>query len=331
MKKELIALYKELLFNVPQTTPTLKSYAIVDSIRDEKVKEKILFSELNHVDLWHEELFENEQEVPLYLIELEKENELLDYLLTQHTKSIATYFISPYSLETLQTYYSMFTHVNIEVEENNINKGIFGFYDPNILANYIQTLYTEEKIDEFFAGVAMWLSPSVDIETELYIAFRDKEGEVDDVTLDLSSLLQEENPSFNFDNASLPTLANLEAYAHEVTIEYVQVKMFDDVEKVKFIDDIFREYKAEGHTFYYPEEFNKELAFNLFDEAQHLGFASEAGKYKYILLALLVSKPISELKIYNQLVLPSTEEQRIDMLDTLITNIIEKRRIANGN
>jgi hypothetical protein len=330
MTKELITLYKELLFNVPQTTPSLKTYAIGDSIRDEKVKEKILFSNLNHTDLWHEELFENEQEVPLYLVELEKENELLDYLLNHHQKSIATYFISPYSLETLQTYYSMFTHVNIEVEENNANKGIFGFYDPNILANYIQTLYTQEKVDEFFAGAAMWLSPSVEIETELYIAFRDKEGEVDDVSIELTSLLEEENPSFNFDNASLPTLPNLEAYAHEVNIDHTQVKMFDDVEKVKFIDDIFREYKAEGHTFYYPEEFNKELAFNLFDEAKNINILSEAGVYRYILLGLTVSRPMNELKFYGDIVNAPDEDAKIKIMDEMMNKIIEQRRRDNG-
>lgn len=331
MTKEYINLYKTLLFNVPNTTPPLKTYAIVDSIRDEKVKEKILFSNLNHTDLWHEDLFENEQEVPLYLIELEKDNALLDYLLTQHKESIATYFISPYSLETLQSYYSMFTHVNIEVEENNVNKGIFGFYDPNILANYTQTLYTQEKVDEFFAGVAMWLSPSVEKVEELYLAYRTKEGEVDDVNLQLEPLLKEENPSFNFDDVSLPTLANLEEYAHEVEIDHTQVKMFDDVEKTRFINGIFREYKIKGYTFYHDNKFNKERSLIFFEESKNLGLLSEAGKYKYILLALLVSKSISELKIYSKLVLPSSEEEKISMLDTLITNIMEKRRIANDN
>ena len=127
------------------------------------------------------------------------------------------------------------------------------------------------------------------------------------------------------------TLANLEEYVHEVSIDYVQVKMFDDVEKTRFINGVFREYADKGYTFYHHNEFNKERAFTFFDEAKYLGFISEAGKYKYILLALLVSKPIAELEIYSQLVLPSTEEHKIDMLDTLITNIMEKRRIANGN
>jgi len=330
MKNELIALYKELLFTVPNTTPTLKTYAIVDSIRDEKVKEKILFSGLNHTDLWHEELFENEQEVPLYLIKLEKENDLLDYLLDNHTKSIATYFISPYNLDTLQRYYSYFTHVNIEVEPGEFQKGIFGFYDPNILPNYIQTLHTQEKIDEFFAGVAIWLSLHVEKEDELYIAYRTKDAQVDDVALQLTQLTKEENPMLNFDDVSLPTLANLEEYAHEVFIDQIQIEMFDDVEKRRFVDGIFEEYYRKGYTFYLNEDFNKERSLDLFDEAERLGLSSESGKYKYILLSLLLPKPLHEMKLYLHLQ-QEVEANKIELLDKAITEVMKKRRITNAN
>jgi len=330
MKKELITLYKKLLFNVPQTTPTLKTYAIVDSIRDEAVKEKILFSQLNHTDLWHEELFENEQEVPLYLIELEKDNDLLDYLLSKHKESIATYFISPYSIETLQAYYSRFTHVNIEVEKENFQKGIFGFYDPNVLSNYIQTLYTQEKIDEFFIGAAMWLAPSVEKADELYIAYRTKEAAVEDVNLQLKHFIKEEHPMIDFDDVSLPTLANLEAYTHEVFIDQIQIAMFDEMEKMKFIDNIFKAYKEEGHQFYHPETFNKELALKLFDEAKSLNIVSEAGIYRYILLGLTVLKPMKELKLYHDIVNTENEESKIRIMDDFMNKILEKRRETNG-
>jgi len=81
MKNRYQALYKQLLFRLPNTTPALKTYAIVDSIRDESVKEKIPWSGLNHLDLWHEELWEHELEVPLYLL--------------------ASYFISPYRIDPM--------------------------------------------------------------------------------------------------------------------------------------------------------------------------------------------------------------------------------------
>jgi len=328
MKKEYLTLYKELLFNLPQTTPALKTYAIVDSIRDEAVKEKILFSGLNTIDLWHEELFENEQEVPLYLVELEQKNELLAYLLSQYDKSIATYFISPYDIDTLQSYYSMFTHVNIEIEENNFQKGIFGFYDPNILPNYIQTLYNEEKVDEFFAGVAMWLSPSVEKEDELYIAFRDKDGEVDDVNLQLAQFIKENATMLHFDDVAFPDTSYLQA--HEVYIDQKQIAMFDDVEKVKFINDIFREYKVEGQVFYFNEERNKELAYSLYDEAKSLNIVSEAGIYRYILIGLTVLEPMNKFNFFQDIVQAHDEDTKIEMMDKIMNDIISKRREANG-
>jgi len=327
MTEALNTLYKTLLFNVPNTTPPLKTYAIVDSIRDEAVKEKILFSGLNTVDLWHEELFENEQEVPLYLIELEKDNELLDYLLNNHKESIATYFISPYDIDTLQSYYSMFTHVNIEIEADDFQKGIFGFYDPNIMPNYIQTLYTEAKVDEFFSGVAMWLTPSVEKVDELYIAFRDKKGEVDDITLQLETLSKEEHPQLNFDDVQFPNTSTL--YTHEIYIDSQQLKMFDEMERVKFIDGIFDEYKKEGHTFYYPDEFNKELAVKLLDEAKSIGISSEGGVYHYILLALSVSKPMKEMPFYGKIVYTKDIDERNSIMDDIMNEIIEARRSVN--
>ena len=327
MKKELIKLYKELLFTVPQTTPTLKTYAIVDSIRDEQVKEKILFSGLKHIDLWHEELFENELEVPLYLIELDKKNELLDYLLSQHTQSIATYFISPYSLETLQTYYSMFTYVNIEVEENNSNKGIFGFYDPNILSNYIQTLYNEEKVDEFFAGTALWLVPSVEKEDELYIAFRDKDGQIEDVNLQLSNLIEEETPMFDFNNISLPTLVNLEEYAHEVEIDYEQVQILDGFEKQKYLDEVFVRAKEDEYVFKNDEKTNREKANELFDEAKGLGVESEDGVYKYIIIALLANKPLKEFAFYGELGQVSNKDAKKEIVNETLWKTIQGREL----
>jgi len=197
MTQTQIALHKRLLFSLPSTSPALKTYAIVDSARVEEVKEKVLFSQLSYVDLWHEELWELEQESPLYLIELEKDNDLTDYLLSYHKESIATYLISPYSLEVLNAYYRMFTYVKLEIEKGVIEDVMFGFYDPNVLPDYIDSLYTQEKIDELFMGIAMWLMPSIEEEESLYIAFKDKEGEIEDVRIDLTPLENEPFPSLD--------------------------------------------------------------------------------------------------------------------------------------
>ncbi len=135
----------------------------------------------------------------------------------------------------------------------------------------------------------------------------------------------------DFDDVSLPTLANLEAYAHEVFIDQIQIEMFDEMEKMKFINGIFKAYKEEGHQFYHPETFNKELALKLFDEAKSLNIVSEAGIYRYILLGLTVLKPMKELRLYHEIVNTENEESKIAIMDDFMNKILEKRRETNGN
>jgi hypothetical protein len=330
MTKEFIELYKTLFFTLPSTTPTLKTYAIVDSARDDKLIEKLVFSNLNSIDLWHEDFWELEQSRPLYLVELEEENVFLDYLLSQREQSVATYFISPYSLETLQAYYNKFTYVTIEEEPNRFEKVLFGFYDPNVLAEYIQTLYNQEKIDEFFAGVAMWLMPSLEKEDELYIAFRTKDGEVDDVNLQLSNIIKEENPSLNFDDVSLPTLANLEEHTHEVTIDYTQMQIFDEEEKTKFIEDVFEKLKKDIYTFNHSEESSKEKAFSFLSIAKTLGIESREGIYDFIVYGLLSPVPIQETQVYHKLRELPNEESKKDLLSLEIWNIMQYRKEMNN-
>jgi len=326
MKKEYIALYKKLLFDLPQTTPPLKTYAIVDSARDESFKESVVLSGLSYVDLWHEEMFELEQQRPLYLVELQKNNPLIQQLLEAYDKSIATYFISPYRLETLKSYYSFFTYVQIEEMQEQYSEAIFGFYDPNILPNYIQTLYNQEKIDEFFAGIAMWLSPSVEKEDELYLAFRSKAGHIEDVNLQLQPLLEEEQPSFNFDDVAFPDTHYL--HAHEVYIDQKQLAVFDEMEKQKFVDKLFEEYRFKGYNFYMDEE--KQKALKSYNEAQTLGFKTEGGYYKYILLSMLLPQPLSQFDLYHKLLELREEEDKIALLEQAI-NEVKQRSTHNGN
>jgi hypothetical protein len=344
MKKELITLQKNLLFNLPPTTPSLKTYAIVDSLRDESVKEKIPWSGLNYLDLWHEELWEHELEVPLYLVELEEDNEFTEYLLVNSDKDLASYLISPYRLEVLQHYYSFFTYPEIDKEGFEkygrkeqtpagtqwSRKVYFGFYDANVLADYIQTLYTEEKIDEFFAGVAMWLVPSGTEESELYIAFRDKTGIVDDVNLDLTQLLEVENPMLSFDTVSFPTIPNLEDYAHEITLDLKQMELFEQRHRRKFIDNVFYWAQKEKYIFPNTVEESKKRALILFDEANALGLESEEPVYQYIVYALLVDRPMHETIVYQKLTHMQKEESKSKLLIQEIWRVLQFQRRANG-
>ncbi len=344
MSKKYITLQKNLLFNLPSTTPKLKTYAIVDSLRDESVKEKIPWSGLNYLDLWHEDLWEHELKIPLYLVELEEENAFTEYLLSNRDKELASYFISPYRLEVLQHYYNFFTYPEIDKEgfekygrkeatpkgKEWSRKAYFGFYGANVLADYIETLYSEEKIDEFFAGVAMWLVPSSEEESYLYIAYRDKEGWIDDVNLDLSQLRDIEAPMLDFDRVSFPTIPNLEDYAHEVTLDLKQMELFEQRHRRKFVDNVFYWAEREGYTFYHSKEFNKKRAFELFGEANSLGLESEDAVYKYIIYALLVLKPMEETTVYQKLRQMPNEKTKTALLTQEIWKILQFQRRANG-
>ena len=341
MSKKYITLQKNLLFNLPSTTPKLKTYAIVDSLRDKTIKDKIVWSGLEYLDLWHDDLWEFEQEVPLFLIKLEKENELTDYLLNSTEKGSVSYCISPYRIEVLQRYYSFFTHPEIDKEgfrkygrNEPTPKGMewsrkvyFGAFASDTLPDYIETLYSEEKIDEFFAGVAMWLVPSSEEESYLYIAYRDKEGWIDDVNLDLSQLRDIEAPMLDFDRVSFPTIPNLEDYAHEVTLDLKQMELFEQRHRRKFVDNVFYWAERDGWGFEHDTARQKQKAMHLFSEANSLGIESEAGVYAYILYGLSLTIPPQQTPLYEKLQTVATEAQKIELLQEILFSILKQRRI----
>ena len=328
MTQELISLYKRLLFAVPNTTPRLKTYAIVDSVRDESVNEKVAFSMLNHVDLWHEEFWENEQDVPLYLVELEKDNDFTDYILSQHNESIATYFISPYGLEALRAYYRMFTLVTLEQEIDTFERVLFGFYDPNVLPEYVESLHNEDKIDEFFMGTAMWLMPNIEKEEILYIAFRDKKGNIEDVNIDLIAFENEPFPSLDFQSVSLPNTPNLQTYAHEVSIEYAQLQIMEEIDRKKFIKKLFKRAQKDDYIFYGDIKENQKTALVLLNEAENIGINAddEDNLYRYIVLSLLSLRPLQEMFFYKKFIEANMSEKERILKDALWTIVKEKRR-----
>jgi hypothetical protein len=332
MTKEHIALHKRLLFAVPSTTPSLKTYAIVDSARDESLKDKVMLSGLNYVDLWHEDLWELELERPLYLVELKKDNTFTDDILSHHHNSIATYLISPYALEALSTYYRKFTWVNLEEEQGKYEEAIFGFYDPNVLPDYVNSLHNKEKIAEFFMGTAMWLMPHIEKEEILYLAFRDKEGKVEDVSIDLTPLEDKPLPSLDFERVSLPNTPNLEVYAHEIRIEYAQLQLMEEMDRKKFVEEILVQAKKDTYLFHGDEKANKVKALKALDEAEHLvGIEAEDRKnlQRYVLFALLVSRPLREWSLYEKLIEASKMEKETLLKDAL-WSLTKKRRREDG-
>ena len=244
----------------------------------------------------------------------------------------------------LQHYYNFFTYPEIDKEGFEkygrkeqtpegtqwSRKVYFGFYDANILVDYIQTLHTQEKTDEFFAGVAMWLVPSSTEESKLYIAFRDKTGVVDDVNLNLTQLLEVQTPMLSFDTVSFPTIPNLEEYAHKITLDLKQMELFEQRHRRKFIDNVFYWAKKEGYVFYHSKESNQQRAIERFSEANALGLENEDAVYKYIVYALLVLKPMQETHVYQKLRQLPNEKIKAELLTQEIWRVIQFQRRANG-
>jgi hypothetical protein len=330
MTKEHIALHKRLRFAVPSTTPSLKTYAIVDSARDESLKDKVMLSGLNYVDLWHEDLWELELERPLYLVELKKDNTFTDDILSQHHNSIATYLISPYALEALSMYYRKFTWVNLEEEQGKYEEAIFGFYDPNVLPDYVNSLHNKEKIAEFFMGTAMWLMPDIKKEEILYLAFRDKEGKVEDVSIDLKPLEHEPFPSLDFERVSLPNTPELEVYAHEISIEYAQLQRMEEMDRKKYILRVIEEADNQKLIGTHQKEIAVKKADRLFDEANEIGVESEIGVYHYIAVSFAINRSIKETTLYEKLLKKESTEEKEDLLEQSMDDILRYKRSNSG-
>jgi len=330
MKEEYRSLFEKLLFALPDTAPPLKTYAIVDSARDSDFKEKVMLSALPYASLWHETWFELEQERPLYLVEPKRGGDLLRQLIKSRDKSIATYFISPCDIETLQAYYSRFTYVEIEERPGEYEKAIFGFYDPNVLPNYIKTLYSEEKMEEFFAGAAVWLAPSAENEDGVYIAYRSKSGAIADINLRLKHFIEEESPMLDFDDVRVPAATDLTGRAHPIVIDHRQMLSFDGIEKIKFIDTLMEEFKEEGYLSDSQEIQIRQRAIQLFDEAKHINIRTQAGMYYYIFLALLLSESVNETSCFQTLTSTEDEDEKIALMKRRVDMILQQRREHHG-
>jgi len=317
MKKEQIAFVKQLLFSEEYQKTDLKTYAIVDSVREENATQQVIFSALNSLNLWSEEIESETQTVQLHLVELKKESELVTYLLEHHEKSVATYFLSSHNLEELGAYYSSFTLADIEDEKEQFKKGIFGFYDPNILPNYIKTLYSHEKIAEFFAGITICFSPNPKKEDELTLMYPTGGTEVTVETVTLKEPIET-----TFLNSTTFTKETLEPYEGRRVIDHVQVGLFKRFAKEEFLERLFIEYEKNETWFKEFEEASLQRASTLYDEAKELyDIESGAGLYRYILLGMKLLEPVKSYDLHDNLLNASVEWERLEQLDKIIDYI----------
>ena len=317
MMQDIITNYQELLFS----SQNFHTYAIVDSIRDERIKEKMVFSELMYLDLWDEELFENEQKVPLYLIQLKKEDALTLWLIENHDKHAVTYFQSPYDLETLQAYYSRYTFPYVEVEakgyEDETPRGLFGFYDPKVLPDFMQSLYTQEKREDFFAGMAVCFSPDVEETKTCHVYYLKQEG-VAYRALDMRKKSRPLNV-IAFQKESFPYV-----HSEEVpTLDARQIEIFERLNHERFVKEVVKDLHAQNLLKESTEE-TLPKALHIASYATTLGIDSQANSVRFIQLGLSLPNPIESYTQTKEFIALSTEDDQLkkrELLQTLLEGL----------
>ena len=312
MEYEIFQHYQTLLFDVAHQN-NLESYAIVDTLRDNEVQEEMVFSNLEYLDLWDKRLTRNEQDVPLYLVKLERHSHLVEYLLESHSKGLATYFMSAYSLEELRAYYSKFTFPKIEAKRGEFTRGILGFYDAHVLTNYISTLYNSEKIEEFFAPSPLWFVPDLKDENLLSLHYINAQEILNSLPITMS------REGIKSLEELYISKREVELIAKDRVIDFTQVEEFNLLEREKFVDAVFEEFEEEGFGFMVDAEKWKALTLTtLLDEAKSLGLESEAGAYHYILLCCLSGGSLRKSRVVEEMLTFDAELDRLILLEKQI-------------
>jgi len=306
MKAKAIKAFKSLLFN----NDNLKTYAIADSVREPELQTKLLLSGLNTVDLWHSAISEDVFDVPLYLIELDEANNFVDWLIEKQDKKVATYFQSFYELEELQQYYSEFTYPQIGLSNGDYQKGIFGFYDPQVLPYYIKTLYSQEKAEEFFTAASVWYSPKIEDENKIYIAYRNKESAIEEDILDLKA-----DVKLNNDLIFVPDEGLL--VAGDIIIDHKQIEIFKTEEKKKFCIKVLGLLDERDIDKHFP------TAMEAFDYSKKLGVDSEANQLRVIQISLKLPRSITKGydDAFKLVIQAKTEFEKAERLDVILATL----------
>jgi len=321
MSKEIVKNYKELLFS-----NNIKTYAIADSLRDEKLRDKLIVSQSRFENLWHSSIVDDTNEVPLYLIELKEEDNLVNYLIENHSKNLVIYFQSPHSIEKLKEFYSSFTLLDIELEENEFKESLFGFYDPQVFSNYVKTLYCQEKVKEFFHPSITWFVPNSKKENECNLHYINDNQEVKLLKLEI-----DEKSKSTFENLEIINLdksANID-FKERRKVDHKQILIFEQLEKERFVLLLLEEYKEDGYVFdSFDDEALKEFALKVYDEAHGIDIQinAEAGLYRYILISIILGKSINSIELYLELREDITLREKVKLLDDVLNLLIERMK-----
>ncbi len=317
----LIENYKKLLFTYPQEEQGYKTYAIVDSIRDERINEKMVFSTLKHTDLWDAELVENEQETPLYLIELQKEDALTAWLIENHDKGATVYLQSSYDIETLQAHYSGYTFPYIETQakgyEDETPRGIFGFYDPLVFPRVMKTLYSKEKKERFFAGATLFCIPSNSEENLCELYYLNAQ-----CAIALKPWHTTKNPPHIKQDKHYVNPLSPEYDIH--TIDERQVEILQTLAHERFVKEVLKDLKEEGILKEEVEEIHTHVLERSLWAKVHLGIESQANMARWIQISLMLPKDLEyyvNSKEFKALKQTQEQTQKREILQTLMQNL----------
>jgi hypothetical protein len=315
------------LFSAVQTAhPSLQAYLIIDSSRlDEEQCHQL--SEINEVNLWHEDIRAETDKVVLHLLQVSAHTENIDWILALPSEAVFIFF-SPYKKEAIQQYYSAFTHINLEESEGKSCKAIFGFFDPQIIANYVSTLYTEEKIQEFFAGIGVIASPIIEDSKNYYIAYRNTAGYVNAGEFALADI--DKTLNLTFGGILLPESESHLIAEPERHIDHHQYKLFQDIERDKYLELVYNELDEEPYVLKANPRENTQLVHKLYNEARDIEITSEGGVYHYLLLGLYIGSELKDSKLYEGLSVPPTESGKVNIIKKLIEEIPKKQEKIDG-
>ncbi len=133
-------------------------FAILDAARAAYVPVKLSQLESGWISLYRGEPEETLAEVAPYLVKLEQDSEILEWIFDNGWgDSWGIFMTSSASLEDLRKHFRHF----LLVQDEDGNELYFRFYDPRVLRVYLPTC-TVEEARQFFGPVASFLVESED-------------------------------------------------------------------------------------------------------------------------------------------------------------------------
>jgi len=159
----------ELLFKTDN-----KVYAVVDGALNEELffTLTVMLNELPYLCLYAGEDKENLEEVAPYLVELEKESELTDWIVKNYDEQWGFFIQSPHDLYTIHE--ELYQRVKIKDETTNNNLFI-RFYDPRATEKYIRLQNMEELEELFEIAPTLFYANSEDKEFINKVTYRNEE------------------------------------------------------------------------------------------------------------------------------------------------------------